>query len=259
MGATGRGAAAVGVTGPGAAAADATGPGAAAAGATAGDAPVAELRAVHLTYGSTPALRGVDLTLRPGQRVALMGASGCGKSTLLHVLVGVLPPDSGAVEVLGHDLTTLPQRGRDTLRRERIGMVFQFGDLVSELTLRENVMLPLRLMGRGRREVRHRAAELLARLGIEQVADRRAGEVSGGQAQRAAVARALVHEPALVLADEPTGSLDTVASEAVMEALCDAVADLGTTLLVVTHDNRVAAYLDQLVTMRDGRVADPGV
>lgn len=221
-------------------------------------APVARLEDVVYSYGHGEALRGVDLTLHAGDRTALMGPSGCGKSTLLHVLAGVLPASSGTVEVLGHDLAALPERDRDRLRRKRVGMVFQYGDLVSELTLRENVMLPLRLLGRGRREVRGRARELLDRLGVADVADRRAGEVSGGQAQRAAVARALVHEPALVLADEPTGSLDTVSSEVVLEALCDVVADLGTTLLVVTHDNRVAAYLDHLLTMRDGRV-DQGV
>ncbi|MFX0537863.1 ATP-binding cassette domain-containing protein [Ornithinimicrobium sp. Y1847] len=116
--------------------------------------PTIQLQDVHLSYGSTPALRGVDLTVRAGERIALMGASGCGKSTLLHVIAGVLPPESGTAQVLGQDLGVLPERARDTLRREQIGMVFQFGDLVAELTLRENVMLPLRLAGIARRESR---------------------------------------------------------------------------------------------------------
>src|SRR5690606_18431048 len=135
-----------------------------------------------------------------------------------------------------------------------LGLIFQLGELVSELTLEENVMLPLQLLGRSRQEARTEAAEMLDRLGVAEVAGRRAGEVSGGQAQRGAVARALAPRPPLVLADEPTGSLDTVAAGAVMAALVETSHDLGSTLLVVTHDHRVAAYLDRHVTITDGRV-----
>src|SRR5699024_4214517 len=181
--------------------------------------------------------------------------SGCGKSTLLHILAGVLRADAGTVEVLGEDLAALTERRRERLRLERIGMVFQFGDLIEELTLHENIALPLRLQGRSRAESGTLAHEVAERLGIADVAHRRAGEVSGGQAQRAAVARALAPRPPLVLADEPTGSLDTAAADAVMEAFTETVRELGQTVVVVTHDHRVAAHLDRLVTMRDGRVA----
>ena len=216
--------------------------------------PVVQLHEVVFAYGAEPALRGVDLSLAPGERAAIMGPSGCGKSTLLHVLAGVIQPDSGIAEVLGEDLAALTERRRELLRLEHIGMVFQFGDLIEELTLHENIALPLRLQGRGRAESGAVAREMAERLGIAEVADRRAGEVSGGQAQRAAVTRALAPRPPLVLADEPTGSLDTAAADAVMEALTEAVRELGQTVVVVTHDHRVAAHLDRLVTMRDGRV-----
>lgn len=224
----------------------------------AGDRPagevVAAIRDVELSFGPTPALTGATLELRAGERVALMGPSGSGKSTLLYCLAGILRPQSGTLRVLGHDLTVLPEAERARLRLEHLGMVFQFGDLVSELTLVENVMLPLELGGQRRAVARRRALEVLEQLGVAEVGDRRGGEVSGGQAQRAAVARALVHRPSLVLADEPTGSLDTVSADAVMSALTDATHDLGSTLLVVTHDHRVAAHLDRHVAMLDGRV-----
>lgn len=209
---------------------------------------------VHYAYGATPALVGADVRLDQGETVALMGPSGSGKSTLLHCLAGILLPDAGRVVVVGHDLGGLPERRRNRLRLEQMGVVFQFGNLVPELTLLENVMLPLEILGSRRHRARPVALEALARLGIADLADRRAGEVSGGQAQRAAVARALVHRPPLLLADEPTGSLDTVTADAVMTALTSAARDLGSTLLVVTHDHRVAAHLDRHVTMRDGRV-----
>ena len=214
----------------------------------------AVLNEVAFAYGTEPALRGVDLALAPGEHAAVMGPSGCGKSTLLHVLAGVLQADAGTVRVLGEDLAALTERRRERLRLERIGMVFQFGDLIEELTLHENIALPLRLQGRSRAESETAAQEMAERLGIAEVAHRRAGEVSGGQAQRAAVARALAPRPPLVLADEPTGSLDTAAADAVMEAFTETVRELGQTVVVVTHDHRVAAHLDRLVTMRDGRV-----
>jgi len=186
--------------------------------------------------------------------VALMGASGSGKSSLLHCLAGVILPDEGSVVVDGIDVTNLSDRERSRLRLERMGVVFQFGDLVPELTLIENVMLPLQLLGRRTREARRRAAELLGLLGIADLGDSRTGAVSGGQAQRAAVARAMVHEPKIVLADEPTGALDSINGEAVLDALVEMTKSSGTTLLVVTHDNVVASHLDTLVTMHDGAI-----
>ncbi len=214
---------------------------------------------VSLSYGDTPAVSGVSLRLEPGSRTALMGPSGCGKSSLLHILCGVLRPDSGQVLFEGRELTALSERQRSRFRMERFGVVFQFGGMVPELTLVENVGLPWQLLGNPKREARDRALVLLDKLGISDVAGSRAGAVSGGQAQRAAVARALVHEPSVVLADEPTGSLDTVNAEAVLDAMVLLTGELGSSLLVVTHDNQVAAQLDSVVTMHDGVLGGVGV
>ncbi|GAB3263022.1 ABC transporter ATP-binding protein [Alteromonas gracilis] len=213
-----------------------------------------EVRDVSVAYGATPALNEVSLTVAGGSSVSLMGASGSGKSTLLHCLAGVLLPTSGSIRIDGVDLTGLRDEERSRLRLERMGVVFQFGDLVPELTLVENVMLPLQLLGTRRRAARDRAMDLMAELDIAGIASSRTGAVSGGQAQRAAVARALVHEPPLVLADEPTGALDSVNGEAVLDALVDLTRRVGTTLVVVTHDNMVASHLDALVTLRDGQI-----
>jgi len=212
---------------------------------------------IHLSFGETPALRGATLTLQPGDVVALMGPSGSGKSTMLHCLAGILRPDRGVVQHGEVVLSELSEAQRSSHRLRHLGFVFQFGDLVPELSLLENVALPLQLLGTPYREARTRARHLLAELGIDDVADRRAGAVAGGQAQRAAVARALVHEPTVIFADEPTGSLDTVTGEVVLDALLRLVRQSGATVLLVTHDNRVAAHADRLVTMRDGRVVDP--
>jgi len=216
--------------------------------------PVLGARNVHLTYGDTVALRGASLELTAGERVALMGPSGSGKSSMLHCLAGIIRPDLGEVTLEGAGLDGLPERVRSARRLQRMGIVFQFGDLVPELTLIENVMLPLQLLGGKKSAARATAMDLLAALDIDRVADKRTGAVSGGQAQRAAVARALVHRPAVVLADEPTGSLDTVSAELVLDAMVSLSSQLGAALLVVTHDNLVAAHLDRHVVMRDGVV-----
>lgn len=213
-----------------------------------------EAHDLDLSYGETTALRQVSVTLPAARRVALMGPSGCGKSSLLHCLAGVLRPDSGRVLLDGRDVTGLGERERSRIRLEHYGVVFQFGDLVPELTLAENVALPLRLLGHDRRTARTRAMALMDELGVADVAGSRAGVVAGGQAQRAAVARALVHEPRVVLADEPTGSLDSTNAEAVLDAMTRLTERIGAALLVVTHDHLVASHLDELVTMRDGRV-----
>ena len=214
-----------------------------------------EARGVSLTYGSTRALDDVHLRIESGSRVALMGPSGCGKSSLLHCLSGVLRPDRGQVLLGGADLGSLSEAARSRLRLQRYGVVFQFGDLVPELTLLENVALPLELLGRARREARSRAGTLLHDLGIGDLATSRAGTVSGGQAQRAAVARALVHEPEVVLADEPTGALDSATADSVLDAMLSLTARIGAALVVVTHDHVVASHLDELLVMRDGALA----
>jgi putative ABC transport system ATP-binding protein len=212
---------------------------------------------LRLAYGGTPALDGCDLSIAAGERVALMGPSGSGKSSLLHCLSGVLRPDSGTLSFQGAEMSGLSERRRSRLRLERMGVVFQFGDLVPELTLLENVMLPAQLLGVRTAPARTRAMELLDELGVVDVADRRAGTVSGGQAQRAAVARAIAHDPLVVYADEPTGSLDTVNAELVLDSLIDMTRRCGAALVVVTHDHLVAAHLDRLVTLRDGRITHP--
>ncbi|MFN0094428.1 MAG: ABC transporter ATP-binding protein [Dehalococcoidia bacterium] len=216
-----------------------------------------EARGVSVSYGDTTAVRLADLRLHAGEKVALMGPSGSGKSTLLYCMAGVLPPDQGEVWFEGRRLDTLRDGQRSDLRLRRMGVVFQFGDLVPELTLVENVMLPLLLAGQRDSRARQAAMEALDALGVASVAGRRAGAVSGGQAQRAAVARAVVHKPPVIFADEPTGSLDTVNAEAVLDVLVALATDRGTALLVVTHDHQVASHLDRLVTMRDGALREP--
>lgn len=215
-----------------------------------------QAQAVSVSYGAVDALRGCDLRIGCGERVAVMGASGSGKSTMLHCLAGILTPTSGAVWFEGERIDGLSDGRRSRLRLQRMGVVFQFGNLVPELTVEENVMLPLLLTGTKRAAARARANLLVEQLGIALVAERRPGEVSGGQAQRAAVARALVHRPSVIFADEPTGSLDTVSAETVLAALVSVAAVEGAALVVVTHDHQVAAHLDRLVYLRDGMVIE---
>ena len=210
-------------------------------------------------FGKTTALDGVSVEIRPGELVAVMGPSGSGKSTLLHCLAGILRPDEGEVWFDGERIDALGEGPRTKLRRSSFGFVFQLGQLVSELTLTENVALPLLLAGRPRREASAEAEAWLDRLGIRDVSAHRPGEVSAGQGQRAAVARALIHEPRVVFADEPTGALDSLAGEQVMELLVGAAKEREVAILLVTHDVRVAAYADREVIVRDGRVANATV
>jgi putative ABC transport system ATP-binding protein len=208
-----------------------------------------------LHFGATRALDGADIEIPTGEIVAVMGPSGSGKSTLLYVLAGILRPDRGEVHLGDRRVDTLGDAARSRLRLTSMGFVLQFGDLVPELSLRENVELPLRLVGVAKPQARRRAAALLRELEVDEHADRRPGQVSGGQAQRVAVARALVHRPAVVFADEPTGSLDSVAGELVLDALTGLARREGSTVVLVTHEPRVAAYADRTVYLRDGRVA----
>jgi putative ABC transport system ATP-binding protein len=208
-------------------------------------------------FGKTTALDGVSVSIRPGEIVAVMGPSGSGKSTLLHCLAGILRPDEGEVWFDGERIDALGEGPRTKLRRSSFGFVFQLGQLVSELTLNENVSLPLLLAGRPRRAAFAEAEAWLDRLGVRDVSQHRPGEVSAGQGQRAAVARALIHEPRVVFADEPTGALDSLAGEQVMELLVGAAKEREVAIVLVTHDVRVAAYADREVIVRDGRVANP--
>jgi putative ABC transport system ATP-binding protein len=214
---------------------------------------------LHRRFGPTVALDGASIEVRAGEVVAVMGPSGSGKSTLLHCLAGILRPHAGEVRYRGSRLDTLPEDVRSRLRRDDFGFVFQFGQLVPELTAVENVALPLRLGGVRRREAERRAREWLARLEVEDVAAKRPGEISGGQGQRVAVGRALVTGPRVVFADEPTGSLDSLNGEAIMTLLVDTARQQGATVVLVTHEPRVAAYAEREVVVRDGRCLSPAV
>ena len=213
-------------------------------------------RAITRSFGPTLALRGADIEVAPGEIVAVMGPSGSGKSTLLHCLAGILMPDDGEVWFEGTRLDRQSERARTELRRQRFGFVFQFGQLVPELSAIENVALPLLLDGHSRAKALAEATTWFERLGLAGLDARRPGELSGGEAQRVALARALVTRPSVVFADEPTGSLDSLAGETVMDQLVDSARDQGTTVLIVTHDPRVAAYADREVFVRDGPVLE---
>ncbi|MER5947161.1 ABC transporter ATP-binding protein [Streptomyces sp. NPDC001904] len=211
---------------------------------------------LHKAYGPTPALDGASFSVHPGEVVAVMGPSGSGKSTLLHCLAGIVTPDSGSITYDGRELTTLSDAERSALRRTDFGFVFQFGQLVPELTCVENVALPLRLNGTKRREAERQAASWLARLEVDDLAAKRPGEISGGQGQRVAVARSLVTNPRLLFADEPTGALDSLNGERVMELLTEAARGANAAVVLVTHEARVAAYSDREIVVRDGKSRD---
>jgi putative ABC transport system ATP-binding protein len=183
-----------------------------------------------------------------------MGPSGSGKSTLLHCLAGILVPDSGEIHFDGQRIDRLGETGRSALRRDRFGFVFQFGQLVPELSAEENVALPLLLSGVRRSKATAEARVWLDRLGLDGLAGRTSGELSGGQAQRVALARGLVARPRVLFADEPTGALDSLTGEQVMDLLVESAREAGTAVILVTHEPRVAAYADREVVVRDGRV-----
>ena len=210
---------------------------------------------LHLSFGQTPALRGATVTVNAGEVLAVMGPSGSGKSTLLHCLAGILVPDGGEVSFDGTRIDTLNENARTALRRDQFGFVFQFGQLVPELSAEENVALPLLLSGFSRGRAMAQARDWFSRLDLTGLEGRRSGELSGGQAQRVALARGLVTGPRVLFADEPTGALDSLTGEMVMNLLVDNVRELGTTVVLVTHEPRVAAYADREVVVRDGRVS----
>jgi putative ABC transport system ATP-binding protein len=214
-----------------------------------------EARGIVKAFGRTPALRGANVAVRPGEIVAIMGPSGSGKSTLLHCLAGIFTPDAGEVLFDGQLVNAMSEADRTKLRRTAFGFVFQFGQLVPELTAADNVALPL-LLNRTRRKVAYKTADTwLAKLGLGDKGGRRTGELSGGEAQRVAVARALALAPKVLFADEPTGSLDSLTGEKVMDLMTGLARQQGATVVIVTHDARTAAYADRVVMVRDGLVS----
>jgi putative ABC transport system ATP-binding protein len=215
---------------------------------------IVEARDLVKSFGATPALRGAWLSVRQGEIVAVMGPSGSGKSTLLHCLAGILVPEQGEVWFAGQRLDILSDDRRSAMRRDRFGFVFQSGQLVPELTAEQNVALPLLLSGTRRGPAMAAARKWFPALGLDGLESRRSGELSGGQAQRVALARGLVAGPEVLFADEPTGSLDSVSGELVMDLLKAAAREHGTTVVLVTHDARVAAYADREVVVRDGKI-----
>ncbi|MEU5903813.1 ABC transporter ATP-binding protein [Micromonospora sp. NPDC047527] len=218
-----------------------------------------QARGVVRSYGPSPALRGVTLDVAEGEIVAVTGPSGCGKSTLLHCLAGILRPDAGEVTWRGQRIDTWSEADRSRLRRTEFGVLFQFGQLVAELTAAENVGLPLLLAGTGRREARTAALTWLERFGVADLAELRPGEMSGGQQQRCATARALVTEPQVLFADEPTGALDTLTGEQVLTQLVRLAREQRTSVVLVTHEPRIAAYADREIVLRDGLVDHTGL
>lgn len=219
-----------------------------------------ELDDVHFAYdgasGRVPVLDGVTLAIEAGTRVAVTGPSGSGKTSLLLVLTGLEPADSGTVRIEGAALDALDGDGRADLRRDRIGIVFQAFHLIPSLTARENVALPLDIAGR--RDGRERASRMLDRVGLGGRLDHYPNALSGGEQQRVAIARALVHEPALVVADEPTGNLDRDTGERIAELLLSLNAEHGTTLVLVTHDPTLAARCDRQLVLGAGRLRPVG-
>ena len=202
------------------------------------------------------ALSGVTLSVEGGEFLAIMGPSGSGKSTLLYLLGGLDRPTSGKVWLRDTDLASLNDQALSRLRRKELDFVFQFYNLLPVLAARENVALPLILDGMPRAKALERANETLARIGLAERGTHRPAELSGGEQQRVALARALVTDPALVLADEPTGNLDSQAGDEVVQLLRRAVDDWGRTIIMVTHDPRIAAHADRIVFLRDGRIVD---
>jgi len=222
--------------------------------------PILEFLDVVKSYGQGQtevfALRHVSLSVAPGEIVAVMGPSGCGKSTLLHLAGALEPPSAGRVRVAGKDLGDMSREEQAALRRHDVGYVFQRLNLVPSLTAVENVMLPLELDGTATRQARTTAIAALNSVGLDHHLNRFPDDFSGGQQQRIAIARAIVGERKLLLADEPTGSLDTLNSDEIIEMLADLPAKFGTAVVLVTHEPRFASYADRVVFLRDGVIVD---
>ena len=209
---------------------------------------------IKKSYGQTSVLHGVSLDVKQGEVLAIMGPSGSGKSTLLHSLAAIIPVDSGEILFGGRNIGKFSDNKRSILRRTAFGFVFQFSQLVPELTVIDNVALPLLLNGVNRNKAYAEAKEWLEAVGLTDKHESTPGEISGGQMQRVAIARAMVVQPKILFADEPTGSLDSLNSEHVMELFIKTAKDNGTTVIMVTHEPSIAAYADREIVVRDGQI-----
>jgi lipoprotein-releasing system ATP-binding protein len=222
--------------------------------------PVLSVRGVTRTYesaaGPLTVLKGVDLDVRPGEVVGLIGPSGSGKSSLLHAAGLLERPTSGEIRIDGADVGDLPERARTHIRLASIGFVYQFHHLLAEFDARDNVALPLRIAGAGKAEARARAEEVLTALGLGERLTHQPAQMSGGEQQRVAVARALANRPRLLLADEPTGNLDPATSQTVFEALHKLVKDTGVAALIATHNMELAGHMDRVFALKDGHLEE---
>jgi putative ABC transport system ATP-binding protein len=222
--------------------------------------PIVEVRKLTKVYGSgdtaVTALDHVDLSVDSGEFVAIMGPSGCGKSTMLNLIGGLDRPTEGTVDIDGVDIATMSDNKLTELRRRKIGFVFQFFNLIPVLNAIENTALPLMLDGANLADARQKAAGWLDKIGLENRHSHRPDQLSGGQQQRVAIARALVTEPAMILADEPTGNLDTRSSSEIVALLRQVSQEWGRSVIMVTHDPGIAAYADRIIFLKDGRVVD---
>ena len=209
---------------------------------------------IHKRFGDLEVLKGVSLDIARGETVSIVGASGAGKTTLLQILGTLMPADGGSVEIAGTNVGVLNDKRLSQFRNRHIGFVFQFHHLLPEFTAAENVMLPALIGGVPRREAEHRAAELLEMVGLSARASHKPSAMSGGEQQRTAIARALVNRPSVVLADEPTGNLDTRNRDEIYRLLFDVRERFGQTIVIVTHDERLAEQTDRKIVMSDGKI-----
>lgn len=212
---------------------------------------------IHKSFGTLEVLRGVSLEVAPREVVSIVGASGAGKTTLLQIIGTLSRPDSGRVEIDGTDVFALDDKSLSRFRNERIGFVFQFHHLLPEFTAFENVCIPGLIGRRPRAEVEHRAAELLDLMGLSARRDHKPGQLSGGEQQRVAIARALINSPAVLLADEPSGNLDSHNRDEIHRLFFELRDRLGQTTILVTHDEHLAAMADRKITMSDGQIVEP--
>ena len=218
---------------------------------------------IHLTnieksFGSLDVLKGIDLEINKGEVVSIVGPSGAGKTTLLQIMGTLDRPDSGKVIVDGVDVSTLSQKKLSDFRNQHVGFVFQFHQLLPEFTALENIMIPAFIAGKSQKEAKRRALELLDFMGLTERAEHKPNELSGGEKQRVAVARALVNNPAVILADEPSGSLDTKNKGELHQLFFDLRDKFGQTFVIVTHDEQLASITDRTIHMKDGRILEEG-